>query len=222
MRNIAILLVVASLAACGHDDGNLAGETKRAPVQTPPANPHAGVDPHAGLDPHAGAVPHAGRDPHAGMTPPAPAAAAEAPVAWTVPDGWSGGASSRPMRVAEFAVGVDESGDAVQCVVYGGIGGDDQQNLARWIDQMGEAAKASAKTTLTEHDGLKFTRLEVRGPYADSMRAGGPKTVAAATMLAAIVDGPAGKLHVKLVGASSIVDAAAPKFDAFLASMKPK
>ncbi len=221
MRNLAILLVVASLAACGHDGGNLA-EGEKPAAHAPAADPHAGVDPHARVNPHAGLDPHAGVDPHAGMTPPAPAPAADAPIAWTVPGGWQGGASSRAMRVAEFDVGQDEAGVAVQCVVYGGIGGDDEQNLSRWVEQMGETAKASAKTTHSEHDGLKITRLEVRGSYTDTMRAGGAKTVGDAKMLAAIVDGPMGKLHVKLAGASSVVDAAAAQFDAFLASMKAK
>jgi hypothetical protein len=200
----AVLFVGLALCACGHDGANVdRGEKPAAPAATPEktANPHAGMDPHAGMMP--------------------PAAAAEAPVAWTVPDGWRAEPGGG-MRVAEFAVGEDEAGDAVKCIVYGGIGGTDEENIERWVGQMGETAKAAAKTTHVDHDGLKITRFEARGDFTDAMRRGPPKTIAAATMLAAIVDGPAGKLHLKFVGPSSVVDAAAPKFDAFLASMKAK
>ncbi len=215
MTKTAILLFVAfSLAACSDEGKNLSGADKAAaPTSAPAANPH-GAQP----DPHAGAP-----NPHAGMKMPMPAApTAEAPVAWTVPQGWAGGPSGRPMRAAEFDVGKDDSGAAVQCVVYSGIGGSDEENLSRWTTQMGDAAKAAAKTTHADHDGLKITRFETRGVYTDTMRAGPAKTVDDATMLAAIVEGPNGKLHVKLVGPSSVVAAAAANFDAFLASMKPK
>jgi len=220
VKRAAFLLVPFALAACTHEGKNLSGLEKTdppgaqheaPPTSNEPANPH---------EPQAN--PHAATNPHAGATPPAPAAASEGPVAWSVPEGWKGGASTRPMRVAEFDVGADESGAAVQCVVYGGIGGDDEQNLSRWISQMGDGAKSSAKTTHADHDGLTITRLEAHGSYTDSMRPGEPKSVGEATMLAAIVDGPSGKLHVKLVGPSQVVDANAAKFDAFLASMRTK
>jgi hypothetical protein len=217
MRPAILFALAAALAACSHEGQSLSGADKADPPGGAPHAPQAQANPH-GVDPHA-ADPHAA-DPHAGLS--APPAAAQAPVAWSVPDGWKGGPSTRPMRVAEFEVGADESGAPVQCVVFGGIGGDDEQNLERWIGQLGETAKASAKTTRSEHDGLKFTRLEARGAYTDTMHPGGAKAMSEAAMLAAIVDGPAGKLHVKMVGPASVVDAAAPKFDAFLASMKAK
>jgi len=214
MRYVAVLSLAVALAACSHEGQSLSGVEKADPPgHAPHAQPEPAANPHA-ADPHAA-------DPHAGIAPPPAAAPTQTPLAWSVPAGWKGGPSSRPMRVAEFDVGADESGAPVQCVVFGGIGGDDEQNLERWIGQLGEGAKLSAKTTRSEHDGLKFTRLEVRGPYTDTMHPGGAKAMTEATMLAAIVDGPAGKLHVKMVGPSAVVDAAAAKFDEFLASMKP-
>ncbi len=52
---------------------------------------------------------------------------------------------------------------------------------------------------------------------------GGPKEIAKATMLAAIVATSDGrKLYIKLVGPSDVVDPQTAKFDALLSSMKPK
>jgi len=120
------------------------------------------------------------------------------------------------MRLAQFDVG-----GGVQCVVFQGISGSDEQNVDRWIGQMGPDAGPGAKVTESERDGVKVTRLEVRGTYTDTMRQGAP-TIPEATMLAAVVTSPAAKLHVRIVGPSAVVDAAAAQFDAFIASMKPR
>jgi hypothetical protein len=212
VRGLVAALAVA-LAACGHEGTNLSGSSRVAPpgVETPtaPADPH-GANPHAA-------------DPHAGMPAPSPApAAVVAPVAWTVPAGWKETKPTSQMRLTQFDVGVDDSGAPVQCVVFQGIGGDDESNITRWISQMGDAAKDAAVVGHADHDGLTITRVQAKGAYTDSMRPGEPKTVASATMLAAIVASPAGKLHVKLVGPADVVEKATPAFDAFIASIKPK
>lgn len=221
MTRASTVVFILCLAACSHEGSDLSGTGKPAAAPAgasaqPAPNPHAGMD--MSKSPHAA-------DPHAGVpmtnTSSKSAPPAALPIAWTVPEGWKEGAATG-MRVAQFAAGADESGSVVQCVVFGGIGGDDEQNLQRWVGQMGPEAKGAAKTTHVDHDGLKITRLEARGPYTDSMAPGGAKIVPQATMLAAIVESPAGKLHVKFTGASSFMDAQAAKFDAFLASMKPR
>jgi hypothetical protein len=204
----ALLAVVLALAACGDDGKNLSGANQVAPPGQAPAPPAA--------NPHGG-------DPHAGMGLRPAASAAPAPVAWTVPAAWKQSPPSSGMRMAQFDVGTDEAGDAVQCIVFGGIGGTDEQNIERWTGQMGAAAKDAAVVSHSDHDGLKVTRFESHGAYTDSMRPGEPKTIASATMLAAIVEAPGGaKLQVKLVGSKTVVDPAAKAFDEFLASMKPK
>jgi len=202
MRRILLAATLVALAACGDDKKSLSGVDKVAPPGAPGA-PMA--------------------DPHAGTGMMNAPAAAPAQVAWAVPSSWKQSTPSSGMRVAQFDVGTDEAGDKVQCIVFGGIGGSDDQNISRWVGQMGAAAKDSAVVGHSEQAGVKITRLEAHGPYTDTMRPGDPKTIAAATMLAAIVEAPGGgKLQVKLVGSKTIVDAAAKAFDEFLASMKPK
>lgn len=200
-RASALALVALALAACGDDSKNLSGVTK----VDPPVGAAPAADPHASL----GAVPPAG--------PPALPS-----LAWTAPAGWKEGVPISAMRIAQFDVGTDSAGDAVQCIVFGGIGGSDEDNIARWVLQMGPGAKESAVVTHGAQGGTKVTRMLAKGSFTDSMRPGEPKTVAAATMLAAIVELPSGKVHVKLAGESAVVDAAAAQFDAFVASLKPR
>jgi hypothetical protein len=217
-RTLALVAVLSSLCACSNDGDNLSGTKKAAPpaASAPPVvNPHAapGGDPHAGIP---GAPPLT-------QAPAAPSAAV--PVTWTAPAGWTETKSTRQMRVVEFDAGKDADGNAVQCVVYNAIGGSDEENIARWIGMMGPDAKAGAKVTHSEKDGVKFTRLEAHGPYTDTMgMSGGSKEIPAATMLAAIVESGGAKIFVKMVGASKLLDdgGAGAKFDALLASMKAK
>jgi hypothetical protein len=230
-RSATFFFVTAALlaAGCGHEGKNLSGVHQVEPPHTgamPAAEPHgveSPANPHANLpDPHAlPANPHGAMpaDPHAAM-PPAAAPAAESAFAWAAPAGWAESKPTGPMRMAQFDVGNDASGAPVQCVVFKGIGGDDDQNLDRWISQMG-VGRDAAKLTHTEQDGQKVTRLTVKGSFTDSMK--GDAKVGDATMLAAIVTAADGtKLHVKLVGPSSVVDAQTANFDAFVASIKPR
>jgi hypothetical protein len=201
LRASLVLFAAFAAGACGHEDENLSGVRK--------------VDPPGGA-----AVPAASRDdPHGGPRPPISAAPAKPSVTWSAPSGWKESRPSSTMRVAQFDVGVDAAGDPVQCIVFGGEMGDADQNIARWIGQMGPEAKAGANVTKTQQGRLAITRVAVTGTYTDTMRAE-PKTIEDAAMLAAVVVSPADKLYVKFVGPKAQVDAAAKQFDEFLASMK--
>ena len=193
-RRIALVLLAALAAACGHEDENLSGVRKVAPP--------------------------GGADPHAGMSRQMTAAPSKPDVTWTAPAGWKESRPSSTMRVAQFDVATAADGDPVQCIVFGGEMGDAEQNVARWIGQMGPDAKQGASVTNSEQGRVKITRLAASGSYTDTMRGGDPKTIAEAAMLAAVVESPGGKLYVKLVGPKAQVDAAAKQFDEFLASMK--
>jgi len=173
-----------------------------------------------GEDP-AASPPHAAKpNPHGGMAPAVSAAPSKPPIAWTTPQGWKEGHPSSSMRLAQFDVAADAEGNPVQCIVFGGEMGDDDQNVERWIGQMGPDAKAGATIAKSQQGGLKITRVAAQGAYTDSMRPGDSKAIADASMLAAIVESPGGKLYVKLVGPKAQVDAAAKQFEEFIASMK--
>jgi hypothetical protein len=221
-RSTALVLSLA-LAACSHEGENLSGEKKAAPpgattgATAPAADPQKAM----GGDPHAG-VGKPAPDPHGGIGKVVPRAAGPSPLAWTAPSGWKESKPSSGMRLAQFDVGTDDAGDPVQCILFGGSMGTDDENIARWVGQMGPTAKDSAVVTKSEAGGVKTTRLVARGTYVDSMRPGEPKAAPEATMLAAIVEAPGGKLYVKLAGPKAVVDAAEKQFDEFLASLKPK
>jgi hypothetical protein len=213
-RTLPLVALALVAAACGHEGKSLSGVQRVAPPGQVSAQPHA-ADPHG----H-GQAEAAPADPHAGMPPAAvaaaPAASSAAPVAWTVPAGWTESPPANKMRITQFDVA-----PGVQCVLFPAMG-PDEPNVERWIGQMGEGAEKNAKSATSETGGVKVRRLEVRGQFTDTMRPGETKAVDAATMLAAIIEGPAGKYHVKLVGPSDVVDANAAKFDAFVGSIRAK
>ena len=195
-RAAALSLAIAlAAAACGGEDKGAAGP---GPSQSPAAAP----------------------DPHGGAMRATTAAPGKPPVSWTAPAGWKEGRPSSSMRVAQFDVATDADGGPVQCIVFGGAMGSDEDNIARWIGQMGPDAKAGSQVAKSERDGLKITRVAAQGPYTDAMRPGDAKAIPDASLLAAIVESPGGKVYVKLVGPKAQVDAAAKQFDEFIASMK--
>lgn len=197
MTRPAAAVFLLALAACGDEPAKDA-----APV--PPPAPAMPADPHAGMG-----------------NPMAPVQRPAAPVSWTVPEGWKSTPPSSGMRHAQFDVAVDAQGDPVQCIVFSGPMGGDEENIQRWTGQMGAGAREKATIENSERAGLKVTRVEATGAYTDSMRPGGGKTYDDAAMLAAIVTAPSGgKVYVRLVGPKDLVEKAEPQFDAFLASMK--
>lgn len=171
-------------------------------------------------EPSAPAAPAGMPNPHGGKSSVPSAIPSKPSVTWTVPQGWKEGRPSSSMRLAQFDVGADADGNAVQCIVFGGSMGSDEDNVSRWIGQMGPDAKAGATVAKSDQGALKVTRVEAKGSYTDTMRAGDAKPIADASLLAAIVESPSGKLYVKLVGPKAQVDAAAKQFDDFIASMK--
>ena len=198
IRRIALVLAASlAVAACGDES--------KPPVAAPTP---------------AAANPHGAGDPHAGMARAATAAPVKPPVTWSAPAGWKEGHPSSTMRLAQFDIASDAGGEPVQCIVFGGEMGGDDENIQRWIGQMGPDAKAGATVTKSEQGSLAITRVAASGSYTDAMRPGDPKAITEAAMLAAIVTAPSGKLYVKLVGPKAQVDAAAKQFDEFIASMK--
>ena len=216
----AALLLVCAACSDGHDT--------LSPATTPQPAPAAGpVDPT--LPP--GHPPIEVLPPgHPPMGEPGakPMPVLESPVTWTLPEGWTEGRSGRPMRVAELTVvPATPHSQALETIVYGGIGGSADENVAEWMRQFtqpdGVPTPDRAVVTKTERDGLKITRLEVSGTYSGAMGGGAaPAEATPSTMLAAVVEAPGGNVMLKLVGSTEMVVAAEEQFDALLASMKPR
>ena len=154
-------------------------------------------------------------------------AAAPAPVAWDVPEGWTQQPGTNSMRAAQFPLGTDDAGSSVDCIVYTGIGGGTQANIDRWVGQFtladGTAAKDAATTTRTETNGLTVVRVEVVGKYvAQAMPGQGqPLNADDWMLLGAVVEGAGAPCFVKLVGPRALLEKNEAQFDALLGSFKP-
>lgn len=146
--------------------------------------------------------------------PPAPAAsapsaapaAADAPLAWTLPAGWAQ-IPTKQMRLASFS-----AGDGAECGLFLFPGGGDRlANVNRWRGQAGlqpldEAALEHELTPGTCGFG-PFHWLPVRG--------------ANRAFLAALVPTPAGSCFVKLEAPGERLDALRESFLAFTSSLHP-
>ncbi len=136
---------------------------------------------------------------------PAPAASSNAPLAWTLPDGWSV-IPTQTMRLASFSAG---EGATCGLFLFQG-GGDRLANVNRWRGQAGlppldEPGLEQALTAGTGGFG-SFHWLAVRG--------------ASKAFLAAIVPTPSGQAFVKLEASGDRLDALQPGFLAFTASLR--
>jgi hypothetical protein len=143
--------------------------------------------------------------PH-GAAPAAPAQQSDAPLAWTLPAGWSV-APTQQMRLANFSI---EGGGACGLFLFPG-GGDRLANVNRWRGQAGlppidAAALEQALSAGTCAFG-PFHWLPLRGE----------KT----SFLAAIVQTPSGQCFVKLEAAGERLDALRDGFLAFTSSLRP-
>jgi hypothetical protein len=135
----------------------------------------------------------------------APAASPTAPLAWTLPDGWSV-IPTQTMRLASFSAG---EGATCGLFLFQG-GGDRLANVNRWRGQAGlppldEPGLDRALTAGTGGFG-GFNWLAVRG--------------ASKAFLAAIVPTPSGQAFVKLEAPGDRLDALQPGFLAFTASLR--
>lgn len=130
------------------------------------------------------------------------------------------------MRVAEYAV--PDAPDAPLTVFFfPGQGGAVEANVERWIGQFkqpdGSSSKDAAQVQHTEVEGVKVTRVEVRGVYGGGMTLPGqePKTLEDGMMLAAIAEGAEGPVFFKWVGPAKLLSDHEPAFDALIASIDP-
>lgn len=227
MRNATLLLLASSLAlaACGQDGPRAHPlEGGAAPITAP-----AGGDPHAQLP--------SGHPPMDAPTQPAGPIGGKAPSAmpstvpstaggtfqWTAPAGWVAG-NATGMRAAEWNVPGGAAGESPsQVVVFRGIGGSTESNIDRWVGMVSQAdgspSKSRAKIATSEKDGIKITRLEVRGGYSSNM--GTAVNFPEAVFLGAVVEAEGmSTAHIRFVGSPAVVEKEAANFDAFLASFR--
>ena len=226
MRNVAFAalaaLALTALAACSQD-GPRGDPLKGGDAPPPSVGGPVGAD---GLPPgHPPMLPptHPPMDaptqkvgPVGGLPPVA--------FAWSIPEGWKESTPSSGMRMAQFDLpGTWADGGAVQCVVFTAMGGGKKGNLDRWAGQVG-GAKGDPKITESKVGDMTVTKIEVRGSFADGMTKP-PKSVEDGMLLGAVIEVPGmGETvyTVKLAGPRAVIEPEMAKFDALLASFKPK
>lgn len=213
---------VLVLAGCGQDQprGNPLTGGEAAPTVQGQPSPHGGTLPE-GHPP----IPAGGSPGSMGMGA-APQAAAE--LSWELPEGWTQSPPTSGMRMAQFDLpGKWDDGGTVQCVVFTLMAGGIDGNIQRWKGQVtppgGATQDSLAKVTTTERDGMTISRIEMTGSYTDGM-ARPPRTSDDAMFLGAVIAPGGGDqvYTVKLAGPRKVVEPEVAKFDALLASLRPK
>jgi hypothetical protein len=155
----------------------------------------------------------------------APAAAATegtaAGIQWTVPAGWTAGAS-RPMRVATYAIPARSGGAAGECAVFHfglGRGGGVEENISRWAGQFeGSPAPVRRDETI---GGFRVHRVAIAGTYLSpgGMRMESQGKLPGYRLLGAIVEAPQGPVFFKCTGPAATLTAAEKPFDGMLRSV---
>jgi hypothetical protein len=155
-----------------------------------------------------------------GGTMPAPGPAAEAPIAYKMPDAWSKVDHPSRMRLATYKVPRVE-GDTEDAELTVSIaGGDTASNIARWKGQFSGGSPGREQDRSTAD--LKITIVELDGAYQGmgmQVKADDPPKPSYG-MLAAIVgiEGSSESTFFKLTGPKKTVDAARASFDELVSS----
>jgi hypothetical protein len=148
---------------------------------------------------------------------------------WTDPAPWRRGTPSSAMRRAQYTVPGDGPNTEGELTVFwfgAGQGGSIDSNLARWYGQFEQpdgrpSAAVATRESRTSH-GLAVTVTRVEGRFAGGGMPGAAPTAPrdGYGLLAAIVETPNGPWFFKLTGPRATLAAAAPAFDAMVASFE--
>jgi thiol-disulfide isomerase/thioredoxin len=120
------------------------------------------------------------------------------------------------MRAVNYFVPSTNEGAAAELVIFQGIGGSPEANIMRWQGQVRspEGEPAEAEMTQLDVGGVPVTVVELQGQYVGM---GQQPPQDDQLFLGAVIDAPAGDLHVRLVGDRETVEA---NRDAFMAMIR--
>lgn len=179
------------------------------------------------------ARPDAGANPHAGaMGGAAAGAAPKAGIAlqFAVPEGWIVQIPTSTMRKAQFQLPkeANDPEDASLVLFYfGGEGGSKEANLERWASQFvqpdGKSSHDVLVTSTRTVNGMAVTEAKIVGTFDAEMMPGQGDRVRREnwSMLAAIVETPAGPYYAKLTGPAATVSRWESSFRQWVSSLKP-
>jgi hypothetical protein len=151
---------------------------------------------------------------------------ANAPVAWTCPQGWEETQSTKPQRLVEFTLEQNGPGNSpVQFLILNGADEHPAARMAsitRW--QTFYREDEGQQTTTTEQNGVKVTRMRTHGEYEGQNAIGTGDVIKEAnwTMICGFVEGPDGSILFKVQGPDAIIKTHQARIDQLLASMRTK
>ena len=209
---IRTLIAGLALAACGQSGVQKIEETRTLPEPRPEQRVEAGT--------RRRLAPMSGREsPHgAGMDEqPAPAAPA---IAWTLPEGWRELPRAQ-FRDANFAISGRERLECYVTVLPGG-GGGTAANVNRWRGQFGQPSLSDAELAALPRVtlfGVDAARVRMDGAFKGAGAEGG---AAGYSMIAVVAEQSGAVVTVKLVGPEADVVAEEARFDALVASLRPR
>ncbi|MCA3006473.1 MAG: hypothetical protein LW650_14040 [Planctomycetaceae bacterium] len=148
-------------------------------------------------------------------------------ITFGAPAGWTRQPSGG-MRAAQFSVPSRNGPDTAEVVFFGGVGGSEEDNIARWKRQVagpgGPGGQPGSFSQTTFNVGtLKVTRVAMDGTYTGMSASGGAAApIANARFVAAIISGGAMPVQVRMTGPANTVSDAEKDFDQMIKSMTLK
>lgn len=226
MKHVALLFVVLS-TLLGCDRGPEPGPIEQGePQRSEPQGASAEAETEEAAAAHAGsASTGSGSSPHAGTGEPSAGG-----LTWDAPAPFEERPAQGEWRIAEYVVPEQKKGqDAANMRVYffgPEQGGSIDDNVARWKGQFeppeGKTLDDVSKVEKRVINDIEVTFVDVRGTFEPMQMPGkaprGPQRDR--RMLAAIADGPKGRVFFKLVGPRAVVTHAEGAFEQMLESLK--
>ena len=146
-------------------------------------------------------------------------------IDFDLPAGWTSQTPDSGMRLAQAEIPGGAGPGQLAVFYFGpGGGGSVEDNLQRWIDQIGpEGRSEPRRETFDLASGLRVTWIEVSGTLQPSTTGMGPaEAQSGARMMAAVVEGPGGPWFFKATGPDATLAAQRDAFVGMLRSVRPR
>jgi hypothetical protein len=208
--HVAAASAIFLLSGCSEDSATLppAGRQAASATQTPVTPP-----------------PPPASSPDAPAAPPKSTQGSDATVAeflgFTAPKPpvWLWHPPETRLRAANYVVPATSGGDQAHVVVFSGIGGGKEANIARWRQQFRDTdhTPVEAHVSEIEADGIPITLVELQG---ERMKMGDGWYTPNQLLLAAIVHAPEGDIHIMFQGRYETVHANREVFLSFVEGLE--
>lgn len=130
-----------------------------------------------------------------------------------LPESWEEQTPTSAMRAAQYGVG--ENG---QLVIFTGIGGGVDNNINRWIGQVGNQATQPVRDTIQE-GGLVIHTIEMTGTYQGMTMTGNAAAQSGTTFFGAIIEGASPEVQIRLTVEAGRTDLSREEWDAMINSI---